>query len=111
MASQPLCSFSYEYLNTPEEIIDKLRETAANNHGTFDGNTKSGNFTMGRGIKRLAGNYIFIDDDVININITRKSRLVTCQKIDNALKNYFEDNDNFSTLLQITEEVTEAEVI
>lgn len=79
------CNFKIGYSQPIESLIEQARTGIAQKGGTFNGDTHSGNFTVPSPVGKIVGNYT-VQGSSIDFAITDKPFIVTCNKIESALK-------------------------
>jgi len=82
-----MCSFSINFDANVHHIISKAKDAITGAGGSFAGNEEAGNFELSTFLGQIAGLYT-IENDRININITKKPMLVPCSEIENQLRKY-----------------------
>lgn len=83
------CQFTLVYHGSKTELLEKIKDTIGDK-GKFAGDENQGNFEGSTILGKFEGTYSILGDD-IEINISKKPFLVSCNKIqeefEKALKN------------------------
>ncbi|MCL2152759.1 MAG: hypothetical protein FWH57_07365 [Oscillospiraceae bacterium] len=80
-------SFTLPTPNNLSEVIFMMKNDIKNNGGEFDGDVKSGTFTVVYGVT-IKGKYT-VNGDVVNVDITDRPIVATQNKIITKVKEYF----------------------
>lgn len=81
------CNFTLEYTKPKAEMVSKLEAAILGQHGLFQGDETSGEFSFSAMGFSFRGNYI-IRGDQIAVEVTDKPFLVPCSKIESEIKKY-----------------------
>jgi hypothetical protein len=81
------CSFSIDFPNTAQQLVEMAESSVVSAGGKFEGNEKEGEFCIHTPMGKVKG-YYQIDNNSIIINIKEKPMLVGCNRIENELRRY-----------------------
>ena len=81
------CNFSIDFKGSAEDLVAKMKKAIEDAGGTFSGDTQSGSFSVKTPVGKIAGTYT-ISGQTIHITITEKPWIVSCSKIEEAIKKY-----------------------
>jgi hypothetical protein len=78
-------------INTEPKValIEKLKNVVESNEGTFNGDENQGNITVSTPIGNVEATYQIAGDD-ININVSSKPFLVSCNTIEEKLREFLQ---------------------
>ena len=79
------CNFTIEFTNPSEALIERARKEIIQTGGIFNGTTANGSFEIPTVLGRVKGSYN-IQNQVIEMNITRKPFGVGCSRIERELR-------------------------
>lgn len=86
-----MCNFPIEYPRPKDEMVSQLKSAIeSQTNGIFQGDTSAGSFSFTAKGFDLAGNYN-ISGDVIDVNITKKPWLLSCNKIESEIRKYLDN--------------------
>ncbi len=83
------CNFKIPFPESSEELLIIAHKSIAEHKGIFEGDTKSGHFSIPIGIGHIEGNYTIANSE-ISIDVTKKPMLVSCKMIEKRLTEYLE---------------------
>jgi hypothetical protein len=78
------CNFSISFTGTPEDVYSKAKAAVEKQGGTFEGDSKNGNFSISV-FGTISGRYS-ISGDKLEIIIEDKPIMIPCAAIENVLK-------------------------
>ncbi len=78
------CNFTVALTKPVAEILEKAKQTVESQNGTFTGDDKEGKFNISVFGNTVIGAYTVIDQN-LNIDITEKPFLVSCNMIESFL--------------------------
>ena len=78
------CNFSISFTGTPDEVYQKAKDAVEKQGGTFNGDSKSGNFSISV-FGTISGNYS-VSGNQLDIVIEDKLIMIPCAAIENVLK-------------------------
>lgn len=81
------CNFSFNAVSGTDQLLEKARTAIVNTGGQLSGDGSSGSFTLPTPLGTVKGNYS-MSADSINLTITDKPMFVSCNKIEEKLKEY-----------------------
>lgn len=79
------CSFSIPFTGSAESILQKAKSAIESQNGNFTGDTNSGNFEVSVFANSIKG-YYSISGQNLNLTITDKPFLISCNTIESLLK-------------------------
>lgn len=82
------CNFSIPFTGTATELKTKAETAIKNKGGKFTGDTNAGNFSLPTPLGEIVGTYTMNNASPIDIIITEKPLLVSCNKIQDTLNGY-----------------------
>lgn len=91
------CNFNINFTEPIETLIRKAEDAITSIGGTFDGDTVKGNFSIPTRAGKITGKYS-VSDRSIAFEITDKPILVSCNKIENELRNYLDSTESSKIL-------------
>ena len=96
--------FSCAYNQSKEEIVRHLEDVIESRGGTFSGDTAQGEFSFGKRLGKLSGQYQFAESK-INIEILRKPVYFSHHYIERMISAYFRRQLIGATSSKVTAEV------
>jgi hypothetical protein len=78
------CNFSISFTGTPENVYSKAKAAVEKQGGTFDGDSKSGTFSISV-FGTISGRYV-VSGNQLEIIIEDKPIMIPCAAIENVLK-------------------------
>ena len=79
------CNFEVEVTKPMDGLIEHAREGIRNAGGTFEGDSKSGNYSIPTPLGKVVGTYT-VEQNTIHFEINEKPLLVGCKKIESELR-------------------------
>ncbi len=80
------CTIDIPINESIDELIEKAKKSIeSESDGEFDGNSKKGKYSISTSAGTIKGTYR-VKDESIHLKITDKPMLVTCDKIEDKLK-------------------------
>jgi hypothetical protein len=84
----PQCTFSINFTGSASDLITKVETAIDNAGGSFTGDTSSGSYSVPTPLGQIKGTYTMNNASPINIVITQKPFLVSCNDIETKLNEY-----------------------
>ena len=81
-----MCNFTITFTGSAADFVNTIRNKILDAGGTFHGDETNGEFSVPTPVGKIEGNYYIHGNDV-TINITKKPFLVSCDAIEEYIKN------------------------
>jgi hypothetical protein len=81
------CNFSIAFAGSAESLTQRAQDAINGAQGRFNGDASSGAFTIPTPLGEISGTY-FVESQSFRISIEDKPFFVSCNKIENTLKDY-----------------------
>jgi hypothetical protein len=82
-----VCSFSFEFPVSAEELVRRIGDAVRNAGGNFAGDTSEGRYSIHTPIGPIAGAYT-VSGQTIQIDVTDKPIILSCSMIRKKLNEY-----------------------
>jgi hypothetical protein len=81
------CDFTFSAFDGAASLLQKAKKAITDIGGELTGDNTSGSFKLPTPLGTVKGNYT-MSDTAINLSITDKPMLISCNKIEEKLKQY-----------------------
>ena len=86
------CNISIDFKGQAEALMAKAEKAIVEAGGAFQGDGKSGSFTIPVPGRDIEGEYT-VSGHTMNIEILEKPLLISCDRIENELREYLNQED------------------
>jgi hypothetical protein len=84
-----ICSFSFEFPISADELVRRVGDAVRNAGGNFSGDTAEGHYSVWTPIGSVSGTYA-VSGQSIQIDVTDKPIVLSCSLIEKKLNEYLQ---------------------